>query len=145
MAQGMFSSADAFKAFALAGNAVFTVVSKKTGARFTYRIRQGEGDKAPHFVSVLVGPDNTTSYKFFATIFGRDFKTMRMGARSKIGRDAPSVNALFWLFAHLDLHSAPFELVEIWHQGKCGKCRKPLTVPSSIESGLGPVCAKSGK
>ena len=34
------------------------------------------------------------------------------------------------------------DFVEIWHEGKCGKCGRPLTVPSSIENGLGPSCLK---
>jgi hypothetical protein len=30
--------------------------------------------------------------------------------------------------------------MELWHEGRCGKCGRALTVPESIESGLGPVC-----
>jgi hypothetical protein len=30
--------------------------------------------------------------------------------------------------------------VEFWHEGKCGRCNRKLTVPSSIESGFGPEC-----
>lgn len=32
--------------------------------------------------------------------------------------------------------------VEIWHEGKCGRCGRQLTVPESIESGFGPECVK---
>ena len=35
------------------------------------------------------------------------------------------------------------EFVEVWHEGCCGKCGKRLTVPSSIENGLGPECIKT--
>jgi hypothetical protein len=28
------------------------------------------------------------------------------------------------------------------HEGKCGRCGRLLTVPSSIESGIGPECSK---
>ena len=31
--------------------------------------------------------------------------------------------------------------LEIWHEGRCGRCGRKLTVPSSIESGIGPECA----
>ena len=27
--------------------------------------------------------------------------------------------------------------IEIWHEGKCGKCGRTLTVPDSIINGLG--------
>ena len=29
----------------------------------------------------------------------------------------------------------------VFHDGKCGRCGRKLTVPESIQSGLGPVCA----
>lgn len=32
--------------------------------------------------------------------------------------------------------------VEVWHEGSCGRCGRKLTVPSSIETGLGPECAE---
>jgi hypothetical protein len=30
--------------------------------------------------------------------------------------------------------------VVIWHEGRCGRCGRRLTVPESIESGYGPEC-----
>ena len=137
-----FSSIEAFTKFALAGNATFTIVSRKTGQRFTFRIRKGEEPKAPHFVSVLTGPENTSSYTFMGAIFAGDIATFALGKKSRITREAPSFKAITWLFRHLD--DKVFEQLEIWHQGRCGKCRKKLTVPASIASGLGPVCAKTG-
>ena len=32
---------------------------------------------------------------------------------------------------------------DVHHEGKCGKCGRPLTVPESVKTGLGPIC--SGK
>jgi hypothetical protein len=29
----------------------------------------------------------------------------------------------------------------VWHEGRCGRCGRKLTVPESIESGFGPECA----
>lgn len=31
---------------------------------------------------------------------------------------------------------------EVWHEGRCGRCGRKLTVPESIETGIGPDCAK---
>lgn len=31
--------------------------------------------------------------------------------------------------------------LEVWHAGRCAKCRRPLTHPDSIARGLGPICA----
>jgi hypothetical protein len=32
--------------------------------------------------------------------------------------------------------------IEIWHEGTCCRCGKRLTVPASIELGMGADCAK---
>lgn len=31
--------------------------------------------------------------------------------------------------------------LEVWHAGRCAKCRRELTHPDSIARGLGPICA----
>jgi len=31
--------------------------------------------------------------------------------------------------------------IEVWHSGECSRCGRKLTDPTSIEGGLGPVCA----
>jgi hypothetical protein len=31
---------------------------------------------------------------------------------------------------------------KIHHEGRCGKCGRLLTVPESVETGIGPECAK---
>lgn len=149
---GQFGSMVAFRKFALAGNAVFTVVSKRTGTRFTYRIRKPRsenGEKKPYFVQLMNGQDNTSDYGYIGLMFGQgadsDFASWRHGGnKARASASAPSVQGLEWLFSNV-MNEKVLEKVEIWHQGKCGKCRKALTVPESIASGLGPVCAKGGR
>jgi hypothetical protein len=135
------SAPDALR-FALAGNARLTLVSKKTGQRFTYRIRQPvekTGLKAPpHFVQLLSGPDNTTDYQFFGTIFDRT--TFKHSHKARIGATAPSAQAWQWFWPRLVRGSIPTTL-EVWHEGRCGRCGRALTVPESIERGIGPECA----
>lgn len=147
-----FQDMAAFRRFALAGNATFTMVSKKTGDRFTFRIRKPRaeaGEKKPFFVQLMNGPDNTSNYAYFGLIFGKgtdtDWQSYRHGAhKAKVGKTAPSVQGFEWLVRNV-MNDKVLEQVELWHQGKCGKCRKPLTVPESIASGLGPICAKGGR
>jgi hypothetical protein len=144
-----FSSIQAFRTFALAGNAVFTMVSLKTGTRFTYRIRRGSNKGSPFFVQLLNGPDNTTNYAYFGLIFGTgkdlDFASYQYGkAKAKVPQSAPSVQGFEWLIRNI-MDETTLDKVELWHQGRCGKCRKPLTVPDSIASGMGPVCARGGR
>jgi hypothetical protein len=127
--------------FALAGNAHFTVENPTTGNRFTFRVstpkRPARNGKTVHFVSVLTGPDNKRHYRYMATIF--DGADLRWTRKSKIADGAPSATAFKWAFKRrFDFTDTP---AEFWHEGKCGKCARMLTVPESVERGLGPVCA----
>lgn len=128
--------------FVLAGNAKFTLVSLKSGKRFTYRARRAKdavGREQPLiFIAVLTGPDNKTAYSYLGFI--RDEKQhvveYHYGIKSKLGHKALSAIAFDWWFHHMG-HSQ----VEFYHEGHCARCGRTLTVPASIERGIGPECA----
>ena len=80
-----FQSASTALQFILAGRARLTLVSAKTGVRFTYRVVQPT-ETSPHFVKVLTGSDNESSYTFLGSIF--EGKTYRHGKKSTISKDA---------------------------------------------------------
>ena len=124
--------------FALAGDATFTVVSKKTGTRFTYRVSQKD-DTTPHFVALLNGPDNTSSYCFLGSIFNGE--KYFHGRKSRVTPEAPSAKAFQWVWAHRNDPTLN-EKVDIHHEGKCCCCGRKLTTPASCESGIGPICAE---
>jgi hypothetical protein len=127
------------KPYMLAGKSVITVVSNKTGTRFTYRIVKKDTPKdkdTVHFVKVLNGPENTRDYQFLGTIFAEE--RYRHGKKSPISPEAPSARAFQWLWWNLGS-----DLVEVWHAGRCGRCGRLLTDPESIERGLGPKCAEA--
>jgi len=132
-------SRDALR-FVYAGRALFTIVSRKTGQRFTFKVNAPHDDKESpmRFVKVLNGTDNTSDYLYLG------FLTLnRMGklAAGKKGRGtAPSYRALSWTLRQLAKGKMPEDL-EFLHSGRCGACGRTLTVPESIKSGLGPVCA----
>ena len=68
-ADGCFTSAKAARDFFLAGNATGTLVSKRTGARFTFKVRKpDDGDGQFFFVSVLNGPDNWQNYAYIGYV-----------------------------------------------------------------------------
>lgn len=132
--------------FMTAGNATFTMVSKKTGKRFTFRLRRPKDQAAgssrrPIFVSVLNGSDNTNDYAFLGTIWedGEKF-TYRPSPKSPVSSVAPSQAAAQWLAKSLN-YPDNLAQADIYHAGKCGRCNRQLTVPSSIQSGIGPECA----
>jgi hypothetical protein len=132
-----FKTAAEAHAFALAGKATLTLVSRVTEARFTYQVR-ASADGQVYFVNLLNGPDNENHYSYFGYIRRGIF--FHGGAKAKIGYDAPSVKAFDWTWKALSRDLLPATL-EVWHEGRCGRCNRKLTVPSSVASGLGPECA----
>jgi hypothetical protein len=137
----------AVAAFVTAGAAIFTLRNPETGRRFTFRVRKTEKPGALLFVSVLTGADNTGDYEYLGCIFEDGFRVTK---KSRIRPEAPSARAFEWFWRRLSVARenpaarASLGQVEVWHCGRCGKCGRVLTVPESIESGLGPVCARGG-
>lgn len=160
------SEPEKIKRFALAGNAILTLQNESNGKRATYRIRKAPGrlqhtcdteiapdgvplacaackEETPFFVSVLTGSDNDSDYTYLGTIWN-DARGTRYfhGKKSSIGADSPSGRGATWLFRRLSEGGAIPEPFKVYHEGRCGACGRRLTVPESIESGLGPECAK---
>ncbi len=123
--------------FLFAGNAKFTLVSKKSGSRFTYRIKASD-DGSIFFIQVMTGSDNESSFSYAGIVNNNSLTTFLQTKKSKINVNAPSIKAFSWYIKHIG-----HPLVEFYHAGKCGKCGRSLTVPESIKIGLGPVCATS--
>ena len=144
------SQVSSILSYMLAGNATFTVRSKLTGMRYTYRVRvpkynsqKTQFDKV-WFVQVLVGPDNNSSYKYLGMITqSKDVISFKVTTASLVNGMAKgqSGKTFAWLFRMLTVTSVLPEQVEFWHSGTCGRCGKKLTVPESIEMGIGPDCA----
>lgn len=133
--------------FVLAGNSRFTLVSTKTSARFTYRVRVCENPRngeERYFVSVLTGADNENDYSFVGCLVkwpGANGFVYQHGHQARISDDAASVIAFEWFFKRLQ-QGKDLNAVEFWHEGRCAACGRALTVPESIESGFGPICAE---
>lgn len=128
------NNSDALK-FIFAGNSTATFVNTKTNNRFTFKVKQKK-DSNLFFVSVLTNPD---TYTYIGTVINGQFKH---GKKSKITKDAQSVRVFDYVFNNLVSNSLP-NFIEVWHEGRCGKCGRNLTVPGSIANGLGPECIKS--
>ena len=137
-------SRDAIRGFLVAGNAIITIENSITEKHFTFKIRNPKNDIGkPHFVSLLRGPNNGTDYSFLGTIFGAtsDKPIYRHGTKSKVDINAPSAIAFKWFFALLMEGRELPPALHVFHEGRCGRCGHRLTVPESIKTGLGPVCA----
>lgn len=152
--RGQLTDIARLREFIAAGNATLTFVSKITGHRFTFKFvrpKEEPNQPRPVFVKVLTGPDNEQSYEFIGTIFprhfGQDLSDYKHSFRkSRIDVNALSVCAVRWLLDKaFGEHSNPellFARCEVWHEGRCGRCGRKLTVPESIATGFGPECAE---
>lgn len=123
------------KQFVLAGRAIFTVTSLKTGSHFTFRAFRGNREDSPTFVGVLTGQNNLRDYSFLGTIF-RD-ESFRHSPKSRISQDAPSAKAFLWFWRHIN--NLP-GTVSFSHAGRCAVCGRLLTSPESLLMGVGPEC-----
>ena len=135
--------------FLLGGKATITIKNTKTGGRFTFeviRFKAKNGKKEeemPFIVKVLSGPNNESDFRRLGMIFpdGDSFRFV-VPAKWEIGKDAQSAKAFDWFFKRCMSGKEMPECIEVRHDGRCGRCRRKLTTPESIDSGLGPICAK---
>lgn len=131
--------------FVTAGNAVFTISSRPTGVRFTFKARKfkdGKREGKNTFIYVLTGPDNTTHYHYLGMLdSANNFETT---PKSKIATTAKSFQAMKWLADKVlvEKRDPSNAAMEFRHSGKCGRCGRALTVPGSLDNGIGPECAR---
>lgn len=137
---GQLTDAAEAMSFIQSGNAHFTLVSKSTGTRYTYHVTESD-DGRVFFVSVLYGPDNTGDYVYAGII--RDGEPRRT-RNSKLVPDDKRWIAFVWAYNKLTRGVLP-DALEIWHEGRCGRCARMLTVPESIRNGIGPECIKKSR
>jgi Family of unknown function (DUF6011) len=140
-----FATIDDARAFAMAGNAIITLQSLKTGAHFTFKITKPNAEKSAakgysngddtYFVKVLTnGSADEGDWIYLGMIRNGTFALTRASSRFA---DAPSYKAFFY-FWHLS--QLPADLV-VHHEMKCGRCGRTLTHPESLSRGIGPECA----
>lgn len=122
------------KKFIFAGNSTFTLLNTTTNNRFTYKVRKSK-DNDIFFVSVLTGSDNISNYTFIGFIKNNKFFYSK---KSRISVEAVSFKAINWFFNHIN--NLP-SIINVLHEGKCGRCGRKLTTPESINRGLGPECS----
>lgn len=117
-------------------NGKVTIHNPATGQHRTFQIRTQPQDArfAPgqRIVALLNGPDNQSDYQPFGFVTSNGIKVWR----KKEG-------TVFQTYAKMLDNPEAFQAkgAEYLFSGKCRKCNRELTVPESIKSGIGPVCA----
>lgn len=136
---GKLTTWAAVQQFLWGGKSTFTLVSLKTGMRYTYRVKAKKTDPEIFFVETLRGPDTDRNYRYAGLM--RKPGTFYITVASTVTRNAPSVKALAWfLDAMVNGRAVLGETLEVWHEGRCCCCGRALIVPESIERGVGPEC-----
>ena len=91
----------AAKNFMLAGKAIFTLVSMKTGTRYTYKVTHKPANEKygeSWMVSYLTGPDNWANYSYIGQIKNGTFRTT---AASKLTMASAPVAGFNWAFTRI--------------------------------------------
>lgn len=145
--RGRFLVAKSLQEYLLAGRAIVTVKSKKTGHRITLKVsrRPGDGGKpvaeSPVFFRALIAPDNERDFTYMGTLLPDN--SWRSVSAIDAATYKEKIEATKWLAAGLAMDGLRQVLAqaEVWHEGRCGRCGRRLTVPESISTGFGPECA----
>jgi hypothetical protein len=135
--------------YIIGGKGTFTLENKTNGNRYTYKMRRLPTDKIkedmigkePLFVSVMTGTDNERDYTFIGTLWedSREFIHSKKSIIKENDKRTLGFNWLVGIVKNDNFHPD----MAFYHEGKCGSCGKKLTVPESIITGLGPVCAEN--
>lgn len=132
------------KDFVLGGRAIFTIRSQATGKRFTYRLYRSAKKKNIYFLSLLTGPNNLNDYSYMGLIDSNYGLLPIRTKGSEIGEDAVSYKAISFFLRGLNLYPPVLSGIDFFHEGRCCRCARTLTVPESITRGIGPECASRG-
>lgn len=117
-------------------NGIITVENTTRGTHRTFRIRTQKEDAkfAPgeRILSILTGPDNTSSYTQIAFI--KDDGRILLWRRYEQSQYAQFIRVL--------LEPEHYRSIGfVYHyEGHCRRCNRLLTEPQSLRSGIGPVC-----
>ena len=134
---------DQTRAFLVAGDAIFTVANP-TGDRYTFRIRMKDAElfrSAKYFLSLLTGPDNTRDYTYMGVVEPETL-AVRLTAKSRLTADSTPVRVAQWALGRVASGQEFPAGYRLYHEGRCGRCGRILSVPSSIECGVGPECQR---
>lgn len=119
--------------FIFAGHATFTLKSQRSGDHYTFRMSRADG-KPLWFLSLLTAPG------VFTYVGVVEDNALRLTRKSRYTPEAVPVQAFSYFLGHLMRRGAIAPHLEVWHEGACGRCGRPLTHPESIARGIGPDC-----
>jgi len=116
-------------------NGCFTI---KNTIKNTHRTVKISTVKKARIISLLVGPDNNSSYKGFGFV--------NTNGHIFVWNKYRDSNIMTWIARFISTKfmndNANYPGVELLVEKKCIICNRRLTTPESIKAGIGPECAK---
>ena len=139
--------AAAFRSFIFQGRALFTLENKEKGTHITFKIKSLKRKRGtPEDLTVFDIEAKALNDGYGGMVYiGRlDRKTRTLKRSFKVNDSHPGVQTINWLIRNwnrLEKFESDGKLA-MYHLGICCKCGMPLTVPESIQNGIGPQCKK---
>lgn len=125
--------------------AIFTLVSGKTGMRYTYRVERDNKGRPTYILSLLTGDDNIASYTRIGRIYPNGYNQnsetddVYMFSQKNYGSSMPkSEKAAVLLLTEPELYLKLGG--EFWAPARCRVCGRLLTTPGAIAEGIGHKC-----
>lgn len=129
--------------FMLAGKAALILRSRKTNTELRYFIVAPKKNRnAPkRFVYAKIDE----KWYYIGTIYTNGkTKPFYHGRRSKISYGHLVVKGFSWLWYKV-VRNEKQDKIDVLHIGRCGRCKRKLTDPTSLRRGLGPKCHSLSK
>lgn len=130
--------------FILGGRSYFTLVNEDTSNRITYKVnfpRRQRDEKNPVY---FVRTADIGGYKYLGMMVKENnvwlFKETKK-TDLRIATMKQKFQVFQWYLKNLQQQSLP-ESIKFYHEGRCCRCGRKLTVPESIKTGIGPECKK---
>jgi hypothetical protein len=139
--------AAAFRSFIFQGKALFTLENKEKGTHITFKVkspkrRRGTPEDLTVFdIEAKALNDGYSGMRYLGRL---DRKTRILKESGRVPKDHPGILTLHWLmrnWSRLEEFERDGKLA-MYHLGICCKCGLSLTVPESIQNGIGPQCKK---
>jgi hypothetical protein len=132
--------------FITAGDATFTIETPNDG-HMTFRVQHvpASGQYAEsYFVKTLTGPCNESDFTYIGklNLFTGQVETTRKSEKWNGTLRLRLLNRILcriWGNEHASFEQHGYR---VHHEGRCCRCNRKLTTPASVESGIGPECAK---
>jgi hypothetical protein len=131
---------DEIQMYVYGGKGRFRLKSLKSEKEFTYKISpmskyNPKYDEYTYYVSLVI-PGGST---FLGVMKSEENKYIH-SKKSIKDFNSPEVKGFRWLLGQFETEKEFPTEMEFYHMGICSCCGKVLTIPGSIELGIGPVC-----